>query len=460
MNEAHAFEQSVLGTIRTHGIFAPGDRVVVAVSGGADSTALLATLTALVRRGALDLALTVAHLNHRMRGVASDRDATFVGELADRFGLPFFLGTSDALSAVRANREAAARDERHAFLARVARQWGASHTALAHTRDDQAETVLLRLARGAGPASLAGMRMVRDDGVVRPFLDQPRAACVGYLRDREIGWIEDESNADESYFRNRVRRRLLPLLDAELGVDVRSRLARLAEQLREESALAGQRIDDLLADAADDTALSIATVRRAGGGAARLLHAWLARAGVRANARQIGMLARVAAGEDPSAEVALAGGRCVRRSYERLLLAEPHDLAAVAAAEAELDVPGTSSIPGWRVDAELAEPPDSNDSRRATSNRSCFDGDLVGAPLWIRPPRAGDRVRLSYGRRKLADILIDAKIPRHERTGLAVIGCGADVLWVPGIVRSVVADASHATRRCVILRAERTATTR
>jgi tRNA(Ile)-lysidine synthase len=300
------------------------------------------------------------------------------------------------------------------------------------------------------------MRVVREDGLVRPLLEQPRAACVDYLRARAIGWVEDESNADESYFRNRVRRRLLPQLDAELGVDVRARLARVADQLREESALAEQRIDDLLGDAAPGTALPIATVQRAGSGAPRLLHAWLARAGIRANARQIALLVQIAAGADPSAEVVLGDGRCVRRSYERLLLAAAHDLVEPVAEAAQLDVPGTITILGWRVDAEAMESSASNVGQERASNRSCLDRDQLDAPLWVRSPAAGDRVRLSYGRRKLADILIDAKIPRHQRAGLAVIGCGADVLWVPGIVRSVVANLSKATRRCVMLRAERT----
>lgn len=457
MDEAHAFEQAVLGTIRTHGALLPRDRVLIAVSGGADSTALLAALDALVRRGALDASLAVAHLNHRMRGEASDRDARFVNDLAGHFGLPCLVGESGVLEGVRANREAAARDERHRFLARCAREWGAARTALAHTRDDQAETLLLRLARGAGPASLAGMHVVRADGVIRPLLEQPRSACVAYLQARALAWIEDESNADETFFRNRVRRRLLPVLEAELGVDVRARLARLADQLREESALAEQRIDDLLRDHADGTVLPIAAVRRAGAGGPRLLHAWLVRRGLRANGRQIAALARIAAGTDPSAEVALGGGHRVVRSYAELRLAPTHDRDATAAACACLEVPGVATIPGWTLRAQsVGSMPVAEEEADARTVRSCLDGDLLQEPLWVRRPRPGDRLRLSYGSRKLSDILIDAKIPRHERAGLAVIGSGTDVIWVPGVVRSVVAGPSAATRRCVILRAERT----
>ena len=456
----HAFEQAVLGTIRAHGAIGPGDRVLVAVSGGADSTALLAVLDALVGCRMLDAALAVAHLNHGLRGAASDRDASFVGELAARFAVPCFVGRSEALSGVRANREAAARAERHAFLRHTADGWGATRVALAHTRDDQAETVLLRLARGAGPASLGGMRVVRADGVVRPLLEQARSACVAYLGARGLGWVEDESNADESIFRNRVRRRLLPLLEAELRVDVRGRLARLAGQLDEESALAEQRVDELLrAWTSRDGALAIDALGHAGSGAPRLLHAWLARLGIRASARQIATLLRVAAAPVPSGEVVVAGGWRVRRRYGELVLARAHDAGRSPVAAAALDVPGCAGIPGWSIRADLVERAEATvgpDEPKVA--RSCLDHDLLPAPLWVRGPRAGDRVRLAYGRRKLADILIDAKIPRHERAGLAVIGCGVDVLWVPGVVRSVVADTSAATRRRVMLRAERTET--
>jgi len=459
MNRAFAFEWAVLETIRTHAAIGPGNRVLVAVSGGADSTALLAVLHALRADGRLPVELAVAHLNHHLRGVESDRDAAAVRRLAERFALPCFVGDAHDLAGSDANREARARAARHAFLAGAAAEWGADGVALAHTRDDQAETVLLRLARGAGPRSLGAMQVRRDDGIVRPLLEQPRAAGVAYLEARGIGWVEDSSNADESLFRNRVRRRLLPLLEAELGVDVRARLARLAGQLREESCLADQRIAELLhaePDAGVASSLRIATLREAGAGASRLLHAWLARGGVRASTRQVAQLLRIADGDRPSATLDLGSGRAIARRYDRLELIAAAAVA-VAPQPVELDVPGTAILAAWRISAEAGSgvPNVVLAAERAADVSSIVDLDRLPAPLCVRSPRPGDRVRLAYGRRKLADILIDAKVPRRQRPHLAVVGSGEEIVWVPGIVRSVVAGTSSGTRRFAVLRVER-----
>jgi tRNA(Ile)-lysidine synthase len=451
MNVVFAFEQAVLGTIRAHAAIGLDDRVLVAVSGGADSTALLAALDALCRRGALPADLAVAHLDHGLRD-DSARDAIFVTELAQRFDRPCFVERASCLASSRGNVEATARSARYAFLARVAGEWGATRTALAHTRDDQAETVLLRLARGAGPQSLAAMRVTREDGVVRPLLAQPRRACVAYLEARGLTWVEDPSNADERFFRNRVRRRLLPLLEAELEVDVRARLARLAVQLREESALAEQRIAELLPG--DPAAgLPLAALRAAGAGAPRLMHAWLARAGIRAGERQVETVMRVADGARPSGTVDLGRGARVVRRYEVLTVLRGAASGA-ACSTAALAIPGEAHIAGWSLRAEPASGP----VAIAADDVSALDLDRLSGPLRLRAPVPGDRVRLVHGRRKLADILIDARVPRHERSGLAVVSCGDDVLWVPGVVRSVVARPSPESRRCVVLRAERVTT--
>jgi tRNA(Ile)-lysidine synthase len=456
MNEAFAFEQSVLGTIRTHALIGPGHGLVVAVSGGPDSSALLAALHALCARGALDASLLVAHLDHGLRGAEGERDAAFVRALAARLAVPSVVERADLLAGGAANREARARDARYAFLHRVAETHGAARICVAHTRDDQAETVLLRLARGGGPASLAAMAYARADGVVRPLLDLDRAACIAYLRARSLPWVVDSSNEDETLFRNRVRRRLLPLLERELGVDVRGRLARLAAQLAQESALAERMVAVLLAQHGAGRELPLAALRDAGAGAPRLVHAWLVRGGVRASARQVSDVLGLAAAARPSGALDLRGGRVVRR-YDVLVLGAPgEERPGPRPAPVALGVPGSAALDGWRITSEScgAASPDARPGA-GPADSTTVDLERLAAPLAVRAPRPGDRVRLAHGRRKLADILIDARVPRRERKDLAVVACGDEVVWVPGVVRSVVAAADAASRRLAVLRAER-----
>ena len=184
--------------------------------------------------------LTVAHLNHGIRGKSAAADAAFVRKLARTLGLPCVCGRANVPRLARKSRlsvEMAARQARYAFLSEVARTVEADVLATAHTADDQAETILLKLARGAGPRGLAGIpREGRVNGlrVIRPLLDIPRKDIVRYLRSRRQSWREDESNDSLAHLRNRIRHKVLPLLESELNPEIRPALIRTAEILREE----------------------------------------------------------------------------------------------------------------------------------------------------------------------------------------------------------------------------------
>lgn len=242
----------VLETIRRRGMLAGGERVVVAVSGGPDSTVLVSVLAAL--RDDLRLELHVAHLNHGLRPDASE-DAVAVAGMAERLGYPYHGGTRDVRgAAARSGRsiEDAARDARYGFLTEVARRIGATVIATGHTRDDQAETVLMRLLRGSGPRGLAGIPPVRPHAglrVIRPLIDAARADIAGYLARTRLAAREDPTNQDLAMLRNRVRLVLLPILEG-YNSDVRRALARLAELLRDEAdaldALSAPEIDAVL----------------------------------------------------------------------------------------------------------------------------------------------------------------------------------------------------------------------
>ncbi|HXW18182.1 MAG TPA: tRNA lysidine(34) synthetase TilS [Candidatus Acidoferrales bacterium] len=237
----------VLSTIRRHGMLSPGDRVGVAVSGGADSVGLLRLLEDV--RKDLGLGLCVLHLNHELRGPASDADADFVARLARASGLECIAARQDVAALARAqhwNLEDAGRRARYRFFANAISQDHCNKVAVAHTADDQAETVLARILRGSGPRGIVGIHPVRG-AIVRPLLETRRAEIREYLRAKGQEWREDATNLDASRLRARLRHDLLPRLEREFNPAIVERLASLAAISRDEEAVWHFLIDERLA---------------------------------------------------------------------------------------------------------------------------------------------------------------------------------------------------------------------
>src|SRR5271166_1169732 len=231
----------VLGYIRDRGLMHAGDRVAVAVSGGADSIALLRVLLEL--RAELGIVLAVAHFNHGLRAEKSEADQVFVADLASRHRLEFFAGHGDVrgyASTSKLSLEAAGRELRYAWFAQLADEQRFNSVATAHTLDDQAETVLLKFLRGAGTRGLAGIypQMLyspcRKTRIVRPLLSVTRDEVETYLTSLSQPWREDESNLDQRFARNRARHELLPLLEREYNPNIRRVLSDTAEVSRAE----------------------------------------------------------------------------------------------------------------------------------------------------------------------------------------------------------------------------------
>jgi tRNA(Ile)-lysidine synthase len=264
--------------------------LVVGLSGGADSVALLDALASLRRRRGFRL--VAAHLDHRLRAGSAD-DAAFCAELCRALDVPLRVGRADVRGRAARERgglEQAARRERYTFLRRVREEESAFAIAVAHTRDDQAETLLLRLLRGAGATGLAGMRP-RSGDVVRPLLAVSRDEVLAHLRERGLAWREDPSNADLAHRRNRVRHELLPYLEERFNPAIRASLARTASVLADEAAHVRREAEALLA-----------AISREEGGALLLRRSALAeapaavaRAAIRQALLRAGGLARVGA---------------------------------------------------------------------------------------------------------------------------------------------------------------------
>jgi tRNA(Ile)-lysidine synthase len=236
-----ALHQQVRRTIRRHGLCPPGTRLLVALSGGSDSVALTLLLRDIAGHAGFSIA-SLAHLNHRLRPTAG-RDEEFCREFAARVELPLVVDAVDVQAYARSEQrsvEDAARRARYAFLHRAAEDAGADRIAVGHTRDDQAETFLLKLIRGAGLTGLAGIYPQRGV-VIRPLLDVSDSDLRDYLTGRGETWVEDESNESLDNPRNRIRHRVLPELDAAYGGPTRPGIARAAALVRED----GQWLDEL-----------------------------------------------------------------------------------------------------------------------------------------------------------------------------------------------------------------------
>jgi tRNA(Ile)-lysidine synthase len=221
----------VRNTIRRHSMLSAGQRVGVAVSGGADSVCLLHLLREIAPE--MGVTLTVLHLNHRLRGAESDEDEGFVAGLAREFGVELHAASVD-VAALGSNLEQAGREARRRFFAGLRASGAVDRVATGHTRSDQAETVLYRLLRGSGTAGLSGILPVTAEGVVRPLIECSRDEVLGYLRERNLPWREDSTNASREFVRNRIRHELIPAITRDFNPAASEVLAATADVARDE----------------------------------------------------------------------------------------------------------------------------------------------------------------------------------------------------------------------------------
>lgn len=409
-----------------------GETLVVGVSGGADSVALLDVLVTLGReRG---FAVEAAHLDHGLRADSAD-DAAFCRQLCRALGVRLHEGSADVASRARRERrglEDAARRERYAFLRRVRRAAGARAIAVAHTRDDQAETVLLRLLRGAGPAGLAAMRP-RRGRLLRPLLAASRQQVLAHLGERGLAWRDDATNADPRFARNRVRTELLPYLEQRFNPRVREALASTAALAAEESDLAGKQARAWLARHArrDGDAFVVplpGLARRPKALARRILLGALVAAGAPGGRVHVErLLALCRGGRASGRRLSLPEGREAVFRFDELRIGPAR--ARRPSFAATLGVPGRVSLPdGGAIVARPAAGPAAEGARRAVL--AAPEG-----PLTVRTRRPGDRVRSGGRRVSLKRWLMGGRVPHDVRGELPLVVAGSEVLWVPGLAR-------------------------
>lgn len=436
---------------RASALFADGEHVLVAISGGADSTALLLALHKLA--GGMRVRLSAAHLHHRIRGPEADGDAAFVRSLACRLGIPLIEGRADVPALARRGKislEMAARDARRRFFLRAARKAGATAVATAHTADDQAETVLLRLARGTGLRGLAGIPPQTALGtlrIVHPMLTISREEVLAFLRGQNAAWREDSSNLSAIHQRNRVRHKILPVLERELNPEARAAILRTAMLLRDDDAWLDSMARVLYASARMPGQLpgldTRALFKAPAAACRRVIHLWLTEAAIPAERIDFHLVERVRdllSGSRSEAQIEMPGGHAAQLRQCRLVLRAPQTAGKPRRIRKRcVRIPGKTVLQeaGLEIRTHLMRGIVKERDRKAgdlPASASLAPAPLRGRALHVRSWQPGDRIQPfgMRGSRKLQDIWTDAKIPREERSMIPVFECSGEIVWIPG----------------------------
>jgi tRNA(Ile)-lysidine synthase len=447
-----ALIKNVEQTIKRHKMLGAGDVVLVALSGGPDSVCLLSALEEL--RSRLSLTICAAHFNHRLRGEDFERDARFARRLSEQKGCAFVSGAGDVGAFAKEqglSLEDAGRKLRYEFLLRSARSLGANRVAVGHNADDQAETVLMRLMRGAGPHGLAGIPPVRRLGgprgpeIIRPLINAWRADIMRYLRARKLKYRKDATNESPEYLRNKIRLELLPELEKQYNPRIKERLAYAASSLAAEN--------DFIETQAQLLASEIVVEKRPSwvvfdavvlGAMHPAIRKRIFRALVSLAKTDAPMLEALHY-EEADALICKGAGRLDLPGALRLEISEGAGLVSGIPTRGarpggvfDVSLQGKTSIPELNLSVEIkilsAVKSPLRLARMCSQNRQYFDLDAVRPPLEIRLRRPGDSFRPlgARGGKKLKDFFIDNKTPRFLRDRVPLLLSDGRIMWVMG----------------------------
>jgi tRNA(Ile)-lysidine synthase len=426
-------------TIRKFNLIQNGDRVLIAFSGGVDSSCLLALLWELRKEWALKLAL--AHFNHKLRQRAEE-DERFVRKVAREYTLPVFVGREDIRSYAKnksLNLEEAARELRYAFLKKTAKKWGASKIATGHTMTDQAETFLMRLLRGSGARGLGGIYPNVEGMVIRPLIQVKREEIEAYLSEKRLPYRVDESNFDRRFFRNRIRLELIPYLQKKYEPKIVDHLSHTASILQEEEGILEKmekekadkallrKNNRVLLDTGFLSSLPLALRRR-------ILRNFISK--VKGDLRGIsfsGIEAVLELGEGKECHLQRGfslrseGGFIFEKEEARPKVKYVHTWSGKSILEIKkLGL----KFEGEKIKNDHSLPLEIDDERQAF-----LDGEKLKFPLLVRNRKQGDKYQPlgAPGKKKLKEIMRAKRIPLSEREKKPVFLCENDIIWVVGL---------------------------
>ncbi|MCJ7685602.1 MAG: tRNA lysidine(34) synthetase TilS [Desulfobacteraceae bacterium] len=442
MNPVKKIVKKVENTITGCRMLERGDRVIVAVSGGADSVCLLDILHSL--KDLFRLTLVVAHFDHGLRPDEDEYETDFVKSLAASFDCNFVTKKAGpALKPGNASLEEKARDVRYRFLNEVKEQFSAHKIAMGHNLNDQAETVLMRLLRGSGPSGLSGIPPVRNAHIIRPLIEVTRSEIESYLSSKGLTHITDSSNTETKHLRNEIRLNLLPQLE-KYQPKIVEILGRTAGIMRGENTWLEEKATRWLKKWAekglnDEIVLPLLrfqglpeplqnhVIRQAlkrGGGSLR-----------RINLLNIDAIKQIATGSRPQAEVTLPNTLAVKRVYDRLIFLKSKPETPKLFCYI-IEKPGAFDLETLGCTMQLEEVERKAMPELKTSAwTACLDADLITYPLTLRNFRPGDRfVPLGMtGHKKLKSFFIDMKIPSCVRAHIPILTQGDKPIWVCGL---------------------------
>jgi tRNA(Ile)-lysidine synthase len=458
--------KNILETIRKHSMIPAGARVVAALSGGSDSVFLLFALVEL--KEALDIEPCALHVHHGLRGAEADADAAFCRQLTSRLEVPYLQESFDVPALAR---EGGISFEEAGRQARLGAYWnslahfGAERVATGHNADDQAETVLMRILSGTGMEGLSGISPVFQNFVVRPMLRIRKTDILEWLDARDIGYCTDQTNRDETHYRNRVRWQLMPFIKDNFNPRVVESLCRLAEIARQETDFVGEQVSwhlrSCMTVEEDRIALDVPGIS--------CLPPYLGKMVLREAVGRMGKnldplpflhtekmfdLLQMPTGT----ALKLPGGMSVEKEYNRLLIFRGDQEEAEPLPEVPLSFPGEYVIEEWGIKINGEYTDDVPGDFNGGPDVAFLDADLLGEGDYVLTTRKkGDRFHPlgSPGEKKLKDFMIEEKVPRRSRDRLPILVKDGVIVWVAGLRPSHWFRISPDTKRVLVVRIEK-----